>query len=34
MTSLQKDQFHHKGTEFTKNSLEEHKKNFAFFEIL
>ena len=29
VTSLQKDQFHHKGTKFTKNSLEEHKEKLC-----
>ncbi len=29
LTSLQKDQFHHKGTKFTKNSLEEHKEKLC-----
>jgi len=29
VTSLQKDQLHHKGTKFTKNSLEEHKEKLC-----
>ncbi len=31
VTSLQKGQFHHKGTKFTKNSLEEHKEKLCVF---